>query len=131
MLKRIDHVGVVVDDLDRVSEFFTGVLGLELVRSLEDAERHLRARFFRSGDADVEIIELGDPEARAQRLGSAQARIDHIAFEVDDLSGTVVELGAGGVRMATAEPRRAGAMSTIFSEPGSTMGVVLQLLERS
>jgi methylmalonyl-CoA/ethylmalonyl-CoA epimerase len=131
MLKRMDHVGVVVDDLDRASAFLSDVLGLELVRSLDDAERQLRARFYRCGDTDVEIIELGDPDARSQRLGDAQARIDHIAFEVDDIGGTIVELGAGGVRMATAEPRQLGGLSTIFSQPESTAGMVVQLLQRS
>jgi methylmalonyl-CoA/ethylmalonyl-CoA epimerase len=130
VLKRIDHVGVIVDDLERVSRIFSEVLGMELSRSLEDATRGLRARFYRCGDVDVELIELSDPVERARRLGDAKARIEHVAFEAPDLAGTAAELGERGVRMTSSEPQTIGPVRTYFTEPDSTGGVVLQFLER-
>lgn len=130
VLKRIDHVGVIVDDLERVSRLLGDVLGMELARTLEDPDRKLRARFYRCGDVDVELIELGDPDERARRLGGGPVRIEHIAFEVQDLAGTAGGLRDRGVRMTTSEPRRIGPTTTYFSEPESTGGVVLQFLER-
>jgi methylmalonyl-CoA/ethylmalonyl-CoA epimerase len=130
-LKRIDHVGVIVDDLDRLSRLLGEVLGLELVRTLEDPERGLRARFFRCGDADIELVQLDDAEARASRLGDAQARVEHIAIEVDDLAMAAGELALRGVRMTAVEPLRIGRTSSYFTEPASSGGVMLQFLQRS
>jgi catechol 2,3-dioxygenase-like lactoylglutathione lyase family enzyme len=130
MLKRIDHIGVIVQDLEGMSRLLSEVLGMELTRTLDIPERRLRARFFRCGDVDVELVELGDPEERAQRLGAGPTRIEHIAIEVDDVVGTQQEMAEHGVQMTTAEPQRLGPTSSVFSQPDSSGGVVLQFLQR-
>jgi catechol 2,3-dioxygenase-like lactoylglutathione lyase family enzyme len=130
-LKRIDHVGVIVGDLERFSSFLGEALGLELVRTLDDPDRNLRARFYRCGDASIELIELGDADARARRLGPGPARVEHIAIEVEDLDGVAGELGEKGVRMATAEPVRTGTSRSFFSLPETSEGVMLQFMERT
>jgi methylmalonyl-CoA/ethylmalonyl-CoA epimerase len=128
-LKRIDHVGVIVDDLDRAARFLSEELGLEVVRTVDDPERKLRARFFGCGDASIELIELGDPEARAQRLGGGAARVEHIAIQVDDLDAAALELAERGVRMSTPEPTRTAVSRSLFSQPDSTGGFMLQFME--
>jgi catechol 2,3-dioxygenase-like lactoylglutathione lyase family enzyme len=128
-LKRIDHVGVIVDDLDRVARFLGEELGLDVVRTVDDPERRLRARFFGCGDASIELIELGDPEARAQRLGDRTARVEHIAIQVDDLDAAAGELAQKGVRMSAAEPMRTAVSRSFFSLPESTGGFMLQFIE--
>ncbi|HSR22042.1 MAG TPA: VOC family protein [Candidatus Eisenbacteria bacterium] len=130
MLKRIDHVGVIVQDLEGMSRLLSEVLGMELTRTLDVPERRLRARFFRCGDVDVELVELGDPEERARRLGDGPTRIEHIAIEVDDVAGTQSEMAEHGIRMTTPEPQRLGPTASIFSQPDTSGGVMLQFLQR-
>jgi methylmalonyl-CoA/ethylmalonyl-CoA epimerase len=129
-LKRIDHIGVVVDDLERVSGFLRDVLGLQLSRTLDDPERRVRANFFRCGDVDIELVELGDPAAREQRLGQSTARVEHIAIEVDDIAATAGQLGERGVRMNTDEPVRGAPTLSYWSLPQTSGGIMLQLLQR-
>jgi methylmalonyl-CoA/ethylmalonyl-CoA epimerase len=129
-LKRIDHIGVIVDDLERVSGFLRDVLGLQLSRTLEDPERRVRANFFRCGDVDIELVELGDPAAREQRLGQNTARVEHIAIEVDDIAATAGQLGERGVRMNTDAPVRGGPTLSYWSLPQTSGGIMLQLLQR-
>ncbi len=130
-LKRIDHVGIVVDDLDRVSRFLGQMLGLELLRTHEDPAGGVRASFFRCGDASIELIELADPEARARRLGTDRARVEHVAIEVEDLAAAAAGLDERGIRMTTTEPRQTGPTRSLFSLPETTGGFVLQFLERT
>jgi methylmalonyl-CoA epimerase len=131
MLDRIDHVGVIVDDLEVAKRFLGDVLKLELIRELSLPEQRIQAAFYRCGDASVEVIQVDDPAERARRLGDgATARIEHIAFEVDRLEPTLEELRAAGVQTVTEQPRRIGPSRTIFTRPDSTNGVVLQFLDR-
>src|SRR5207237_9826002 len=99
MLKRIDHVGIVVDDLESAGRLLRDVLGMTLVRSVEIPDRQLHAAFYRCGETNIELIQLDDPEARAKRLGNGAARLEHSAIEVD---GAIEEAargrGAAGVR---------------------------------
>jgi methylmalonyl-CoA/ethylmalonyl-CoA epimerase len=129
MLKRIDHVGVVVEDLDQASRFVGEVLGLEQTASRSDPIRGNRVAFFRCGETEIELIEWTDPEERSHRLGEARARIEHIAIEVDDLAATLRELGDRGVRTAGSELRTPAGVS-LFSAPESTAGIGLQFIQR-
>jgi methylmalonyl-CoA/ethylmalonyl-CoA epimerase len=130
MLKRIDHVGIVVDDLDAASRLLGDVLGMTLVRTLHIPERQLHAAFFRCGETNIELIQLDDPDARASRLGDGPARIEHIAIEVD---GTIEEaapkLAKAGVEVASAEPMRTATSLSLWSDPHSTHGVLFQFLQ--
>ncbi len=128
MLKRLDHVGVIVDDLSKACGFLND-LGMKHDRDLELPGR-LRSSFYSCGDACIELIEIAEPEERALRLGFDKARIEHIAMEVDDLSATLELLAALGVRMQTSEPVRIGANLNTWTVAETSDGVMYQLFER-
>lgn len=129
MLKRLDHVGVIVDDLEEASRFLSG-MGMQHDRDLEIPGR-LKASFYSCGDAKVEVIEISEPAERAQRLGSEKARIEHIAIEVDDLATTVQALQGLGVRTQTTDPIRVGPNINFWTVAETCDGVVYQLLQRA
>jgi methylmalonyl-CoA/ethylmalonyl-CoA epimerase len=127
MLRRIDHIGVVVADLRWHMRQLEN-LGLALDRS-NDSEQSL-ARYYPCGDASVELIEARTPETRAERLGGAAARIEHIAFEVDDLAEVRDRLTARGVTV-TWPPVRSGPNLMIWTDAASSGGVQYQFLARA
>jgi catechol 2,3-dioxygenase-like lactoylglutathione lyase family enzyme len=127
MLRRIDHVGVVVADLEwhmRQLEW----MGLELGRS-NDSDQSL-ARYYPCGDASVELIEARTAGSKAQRLGAVAARIEHIAFEVDDLAEVRDRLTERGVTV-TWPPFRSGPNLMIWTDEKTSGGVQYQFLVRS
>jgi catechol 2,3-dioxygenase-like lactoylglutathione lyase family enzyme len=127
MLKKIDHIGISVSDLDSARPVFERVLGLELVR--ESTSERARVAFYRIGDSEIELVEFLTPERRAATLrGEPLGRLDHIALQVDDLESAVAELRARGVRHGDLI---SGAVSvSVQTEPESTGGVALQIVER-
>jgi catechol 2,3-dioxygenase-like lactoylglutathione lyase family enzyme len=127
--KRIDHVGIVVDDLASARRFVTDVMGFDFDREFSIPGR-VQAAFFRCGDAGVELIEITEPELRQQRLGSATARLEHVAIEVDELIGTVDRLRKLGVEVTSAEPTLTGPTRSFFTQPETTDGVTYQLFDR-
>ena len=127
MLKRIDHIGVVVADMPSARAFVEGVLGFEYRREVRLAEGDVHGVFFGLGDTLIELIEVGDPALRQTRLGGAnQARIEHIAIQVDDLAATVGELRKHGVTTTRPEALEAGPGLHYWTNPNSSAGVQYQ-----
>ncbi len=129
MFKRIDHIGVVVDDLAEARRWLTEVFGLPLRRSGELAKERIRTEFYACGDVDIEVLEIGDPEARRQRLGTGKARIEHIAVEVDHLGTALARLASFGVRTTSPEPRRVGNRLNMWTVEETSGGISYQLIE--
>ncbi len=131
MFKRVDHIGVIVADLEEAGRWLGEAFGLPLGRMLNFPDRGIRAAFYRCGDVDIEVIEISDPEVRRQRLGEGErARIEHIAVEVENLQTTLDRLAALGVRTNAPEPRRIGDSLHMWTVAESTGGVSYQLIER-
>ncbi len=131
MLQRVDHIGVIVKSLDEAKQFLGETLGLKLDREVELPERAVKAAFYRCGDVHIEVIEVTDPEIRKQRLGEGvQARIEHIAIQVDNLEKTLSALGAWGVRTTFTEPVQVGTAKNLWTDPSTTKGVMYQLVEK-
>jgi methylmalonyl-CoA/ethylmalonyl-CoA epimerase len=129
---RIHHVGVIVADLANARRFLEDALGFRLEQSLSLPDRNLEAGFFSmGGGAQVEIIELGEPEARAERLGEGNVgRLEHIAIEVDDVEAVREELRLAGVEMQTDRPGLTPQSRSYFTRPETSGGVVYQFLDR-
>lgn len=128
MFERVDHIGVVVDHLDRAAHLF-GEMGLTLSREVRIAGR-LRANFYSCGNVEIELIEIDEPTERARRLGAATARIEHIAVEVADMDRTLVALSKLGVEGATPKPARLETGYSMMTDPKTSAGIVLQLLQK-
>jgi catechol 2,3-dioxygenase-like lactoylglutathione lyase family enzyme len=126
-LVRIDHVGVVVDDLAAHVEQLEA-LGLSLGRANENDESF--AAYYPCGDPSVELIEVRDAKAREQRLPRGErARIEHIAFEVDDLEEVRDLLEKRGVTVSW-PPFPSGTAQMIWTDAETSGGVQYQFLVR-
>jgi catechol 2,3-dioxygenase-like lactoylglutathione lyase family enzyme len=109
-IRRFDHVGITVEDLDMVSAFFVG-LGFEVegrmflegefldtVIGIADARTEMVMLRTPDGGAGLELAtfirpdnEPGSPAAMANELG-----LRSVAFEVDDLEAVIEKLAKDG-----------------------------------
>jgi catechol 2,3-dioxygenase-like lactoylglutathione lyase family enzyme len=135
--KRIHHLGIVVADLDQAERFATEVLGFELGIASTTADG-TKIRFCQVGDVTFELLELPPGEGRTARLGDAPARLDHVALQVGDLDAALTALkgsGVGFVQGIGGQPTDKPSYSPlsgarhIFSDPGTTEGVVYQFIQ--
>lgn len=126
---RLDHVGIVVDDLEAAKLFVGGVLGLEMTNEVAIAAAKMKAAYFRCGEVEVELLELGDPEARKARLGAGvKANIEHVALEVDALESTITDLNARGVGTTNPQPVLGGLGA--WTDPATSSGIRFQLIQK-
>jgi len=126
-LRRIDHIGVVVANLPaHVAQL--EAMGLVLERVGDNIESH--ALYYPCGDSSVELIEVRDPVAAAERLGLGEpARIEHIAFEVDDLDDVRDLLVSRGIEVSW-PPFPSGSAMMIWTTAATSGGVQYQFLVR-
>jgi methylmalonyl-CoA/ethylmalonyl-CoA epimerase len=124
-LKRLDHVGVVVDSLADRARLLVEQFGLAPDGGQESAE--LKTAFFKSGDARVELIEPLTDEGRV-RLGGKSALIEHISFEVDDLEETMLALAALGIELTA--PRESAGNRSVWTIPATSGGIMFQFQQR-
>ena len=130
MKARVDHVGVVVASLERTGAFVRDVLGLELTLQPPPLPDGVTTAFYGVG-ARVELVQVADPKARERRLGDAEARLEHVAIEVEDVLVLIEQLKAKGVRFTTDEPVRVRENLVVWTVPESSAGMMWQLFSRA
>jgi methylmalonyl-CoA/ethylmalonyl-CoA epimerase len=129
-ISRVNHLGVIVEDMDAAIAGFQDRLGLPLAKTEVYADI-LDIAFLPCGDTQVELIcprEKDDPAARYLRAHGPG--IQHVAFEVEDLEAALAELGERGVETVGEAPRP-GADDTIiaFLDPRSFGGILVELCQ--
>ena len=106
-LQRMDHVGVIVDDLAGAIAFFTE-LGLEVqgrfsvggaevdrIVGLEGVENDAAMLQTPDGHSRLELIQFNAPPAEGDAHGPANTRgLRHLCFAVDDIEATIARLRA-------------------------------------
>ncbi len=129
----IDHVAVVVKDLEAAIRLYTRTLGFSLVYREIVADQGIEAVGVRTGDAVIELLRpLDEGSPIAKYRGDAETKLHHTAYRVADIRSELARLKAAGVRLIDEEPRRGAHGNTIaFLHPKSTGGVLIELCQPS
>jgi methylmalonyl-CoA/ethylmalonyl-CoA epimerase len=129
-IKRVNHLGIIVEDLEEAVQSFTERLGLTLDH-IEPYGDELEIAFLPCGDTLVELIEpRTDAGSNADYLKENGPGIQHVAFEVDDLEAALAELAERGVRpLGDAPMPGAGGTRIAFLEPQAFGGILVELCE--
>jgi methylmalonyl-CoA/ethylmalonyl-CoA epimerase len=92
-LRRLDHVAVVVESIDRALDYFSGTLGLEVVAGETIQAPPVRLAYLDTGNAYLQLIEPLDPGSEiAAWLAEHGEGVHHVCFGVDDVEEAVEEL---------------------------------------
>jgi methylmalonyl-CoA/ethylmalonyl-CoA epimerase len=131
MLRRIDHIGLAVRDLDAAIDFYRETYGIGEWERISLPERHMAVAVCRVGDSMLELITpTSDAAAFARYLHEKGEGIHHIAYEVDDVEAALRTLDGRGIRLVDAHGRPGIHGSCVaFLHPKATMGVLTELVE--
>ncbi len=130
-IKRINHIAIVVEDIEQALAFWRDTLGLELSHVEDVPDQNAVVAFLPTGESEVELVKPTDPESGIARyLAKRGPGMHHICFEVDDLEGMLAHLKDQGVRLINEEPViGTGGKKIAFIHPKSTHGVLVELYE--
>jgi len=133
MFVGMDHVSVVVKNLDETIALYRDVLGFKLESVHVLTERKVRVAFFSTGgETNIELLEpIGSDSPVARFLESRGEGIHHVAVKVNDIEAVLTELKSKGVTLIDDKPKAGAEGAKIaFVHPKSTKGVLLELVER-
>ncbi len=130
-IKRIDHIAIVVDDIDASLNFWEDGLGLDVSHMEEVPDQQSIVAFLPSGESEVELVEpTSDTSGVAKYLAKRGPGMHHICFEVDDIQATLARLKRHGVRLINEEPTiGTGGKQIAFIHPKSACGVLVELYQ--
>jgi methylmalonyl-CoA/ethylmalonyl-CoA epimerase len=128
---RIDHVAIVVDDIDSALNFWRDALGLEVIHVEDVPDQQSVVAFLPTGESEVELVKPTADESGVYRyLHKRGPGLHHICFQVDDIEATLDKMKEHGVRLINPEPViGTGGKRSAFIHPDSTHGVLIELYE--
>jgi methylmalonyl-CoA/ethylmalonyl-CoA epimerase len=132
-VKRIDHIALVVDDIDKALEFWQDGLGLKLSHMEEVTSEQALVAFLPAKESEVELVSPTTENSGVARfLKKRGPGMHHICLEVYDIEATMAHLKGKGVRLINDKPEiGTGGKKIAFIHPGSTNGVLVELYELS
>ncbi len=133
MLKKIDHIGIAVRDLESGIRLYRDILGVEPEATLDFPPEKVKIAFFPLGESSVELLQPTHPDSAIHKFLEKRGEgIHHICYRVDDLNKAIETLVARGLKPLDAKPR-AGAHNTkvVFFHPKDTAGHLIELSEKA
>ncbi|HSN40322.1 MAG TPA: VOC family protein [Burkholderiales bacterium] len=130
-IKRIEHVGVVVRDVEASRRLWEDCFGIRL-GGVEDIDgRPVRLALYPVGESMVELIAGTAPDSRhARMIADGKGGLNHICFEVEDIDEALAELKAKGVPLLDQVPRIGHAGCRIaFIDPKATENCLIELAQ--
>lgn len=133
MIKKVDHIGIAVKDLDETLKFYENVLGIKAQGNEIIEEQKVRVAFLPIGDTEIELLESTEENGPISKFIEKKGEgIQHIAYKVDDIDKAIEEMKSKGIRMIDEKSRYgAGGAKIAFLHPKSTFGVLIELCERN
>ena len=131
MIKKVNHIAVVVNDLEEAMHFWVDALGLELSHREHVASEAVDVAFLPVGDSKIELLQPVDDESGVARyLEKRGSGMHHICFEVDDIEAALQKLKLANVQLINEVPTvGADGRKFAFIHPKSASGVLVELYE--
>ncbi len=132
--KRIDHVAIIVRNIEEALAFYRDTLGIAPGAIKAVPTEQVRIAFLPMGGPGGSEIELLEPltadSSLARCLEKRGEGLHHICLEVDDIDAALAEMQARGAAVLDQQPRVAAEGRAIFLHPKGTHGVLLELIEK-
>ncbi|MEX2161063.1 MAG: methylmalonyl-CoA epimerase [Anaerolineales bacterium] len=132
-IKRIDHIALVVEDIDKSLQFWQEALGMRVSHMEHVPSEKSVVAFLPAKESEVELVQPTMEESGVSRfLEKRGPGMHHICFEVYDIEATIAHLKSKGVRLINEKPEiGTGGKKIAFIHPESTHGVLVELYELS
>lgn len=130
-MAHLEHVGIAIEDVDAAVDCFRDLLGVAPYKAETVSAQQVRTHFLDAESSKLELLESLEEDSPVHRFLERNGEgLHHLAFEVDDLSGTIRRLKEAGFDLLSDSPQvGADDKHIVFVHPKQTHGVLVEFCE--
>ena len=130
-MKKIEHIGIAVKDLDTSNELFAKLYGKPHYKTEEVASEGVKTSFFQVGPNKIELLEATNENSPIAKFIEKKGEgVHHIAFAVKDIVSEISRLKSEGFIVLNETPKKGADNKLVaFLHPKSTNGVLIELCQ--
>ena len=131
MIKKIEHVGIAVKDLNKSNSLFKKLLGEASYKTETVETEAVTTSFFKLGDQKIELLQAMTSNSPVSKfLNKRGEGMHHLALHVEDIHKEIQRLEKEGFSFVSKTPTKgADNKMTIFLHPKTTNGVLIELCQ--
>ena len=132
MIKKVDHIAIVVKNLDEALKLYDDLFGAKPAKIEILPQQGVKAALLPMKEGgEIELLEPIDPQSGvAKFLETKGEGIHHICLEVEDVDKELSKLAEKGVALIDKQGRPGLAGKVGFIHPKSTKGVLFELAQK-
>ena len=130
-MKKIEHIGIAVKDLDVSNTLFEKLLGVSHYKIEDVATEGVKTSFFKVGESKIELLQATSPNSPITKFIEKRGEgVHHLAFDVEDLEAEIERLKNEGFELIDDIPKQGADHKKIaFLHPKSSGGVLIELCQ--
>jgi methylmalonyl-CoA epimerase len=126
-MTRIDHVGIIVADLESAVAKLGALFGKAKIKELPEVG--LRVAEFRAANVTVELLQYTQNSEFARRVMGSRTGLNHLSIHVDDAERSIDELRRAGFVPMEGFPRQGAHGRVAFFEPDAAGGLLFEVCQ--
>jgi len=133
MIEQVDHLGIVVQNLDQAVKLYRDAFGIEPAMIYESVQTRAKIAFFQIGQVKIELLQ---PVQKDSVLGKFLEKkgegFHHLAYRVKDVDQSLRELQEKGIQVVDQKSRQVRDNERVgFLHPRSTQNVLIELIQEN
>jgi methylmalonyl-CoA/ethylmalonyl-CoA epimerase len=130
-MRKIEHIGIAVHDIEASNKVFTKIFGKKSYKSESVQSESVITSFFQVGESKIELVAATNQDSPiAKYLAKNREGMHHIAFDVVDIKSEMKRLQSEGIRTLNDQPKQGADNKLIcFLHPKDTNGVLIELCQ--
>lgn len=130
-MKKIEHIGIAVKDLQESNKLFTSLFNRAPYKQESVESEHVDTSFFQMGESKIELLQATDPNSPIAKFIEKKGEgLHHIAYDVENIVAEMQRLQAEGFILLNDQPKKGADNKLVcFLHPKSTNGVLIELCQ--
>lgn len=131
MLKKIEHIGIAVKDLEQSNKLYAKLLGVKHYKTEFVNSESVKTSFFKIGESKIELLQATDHESPIAKFIEKRGEgVHHLAFDVDNIEVEIKRLIKEGFELIHKSPKLGADNKRIaFLHPKSSGRVLIELCQ--
>ncbi|MFY7668695.1 MAG: methylmalonyl-CoA epimerase [Crocinitomicaceae bacterium] len=130
-MKKIEHLGIAVKDLNTSIQLYETLFQTECYKTEAVESEGVKTAFFQVGESKIELLEASNPDSPiAKFLEKKGPGFHHVAFETSNIDAEIERLTNEGFELIHKTPKDGADNKRIaFLHPKAVDGLLLELCQ--